>query len=155
MDEPSQLFLRGCQGRRREGGQLEARRLSSGRAVPDRLEERRHHEAGRYGGGFRLARQRRHELGTLPGGHLVRRQKAVLRASCRYRRRRKNSCGGGAVMRGFLVAVVVATICLPLPVFAQRGVRSTGATPAKGAVPRTPDGKPDLTGVWQGGSTQR
>ena len=58
-------------------------------------------------------------------------------------------------MRGFLMAVVMVTICLPSSVFAQRGVRSTGATPAKGAVPRTPDGKPDLTGVWQGGSTQR
>ena len=58
-------------------------------------------------------------------------------------------------MRGFRMAVVMVTICLPSPVFAQRGVRSTGATPAKSAVARTPDGKPDLTGVWQGGTTQR
>ena len=26
---------------------------------------------------------------------------------------------------------------------------------AQSTVPRMPDGKPDLTGVWQGGSTQR
>ena len=58
-------------------------------------------------------------------------------------------------MRGFLVAVVLAVTCLPSSLIAQGGVRSTGATPAKSAIPRTPDGKPDLTGVWQGGSTQR
>jgi len=58
-------------------------------------------------------------------------------------------------MRRVLMALGVITICLPSPLFAQRDVRSTGATPAKSAVPRAPDGKPDLTGVWQGGSTQR
>ena len=45
-----------------------------------------------------------------------------------------------------LVAVVVAAVaCSPLALFAQ----------TKSAVPRGPDGKPDLTGVWQGGSTLR
>jgi hypothetical protein len=58
-------------------------------------------------------------------------------------------------MRGFLMALGMVTICLASSLSAQRDVRSTGATPAKSAVPRTPDGKPDLTGVWQGGSTQR
>ena len=58
-------------------------------------------------------------------------------------------------MRGFLIALGVVTICLPSPLFAQRDARTTGAAAAKSAVPRTPDGKPDLTGVWQGGSTQR
>lgn len=39
---------------------------------------------------------------------------------------------------------------------AQTPASSKGkAAPAKSAVPRGPDGKPDLTGVWQGGSTQR
>ena len=58
-------------------------------------------------------------------------------------------------MRGFLMAVAMVTICLSSSLFAQRGVQSTGATSAKSAVPRTPEGKPDLTGVWQGGSRQR
>ena len=58
-------------------------------------------------------------------------------------------------MRVCLVAVVMVTTGLLSSVFAQQGARSTGATPAKSAVPRTPDGKPDLTGVWQGGSRQR
>src|ERR1700688_4572993 len=30
-----------------------------------------------------------------------------------------------------------------------------GQTASKSSVPRMPDGKPELTGVWQGGSTQR
>lgn len=58
-------------------------------------------------------------------------------------------------MRGSLAAIALVMICLPPSLVAQGGVPSTGATPVKGAVPRTPDGKPDLTGVWQGGSTQR
>jgi hypothetical protein len=45
-------------------------------------------------------------------------------------------------MRGWLLAIVVAMECLP------------AATQTKSAVPRAPNGKPDLTGVWQGGSNR-
>ena len=58
-------------------------------------------------------------------------------------------------MRGFLIAVALVTIGLPSSPFAQRAAQSTGAAPAASMVARTADGKPDLTGVWQGGSTQR
>jgi hypothetical protein len=55
-------------------------------------------------------------------------------------------------------AAFVIAILLPLSVFAesapQRG-NSSAKAPAKSTVPRASDGKPDLTGVWQGGSTQR
>jgi hypothetical protein len=59
-------------------------------------------------------------------------------------------------MRAFIASapVVILTVALS-PVFmsAQTAQRSTA--PAKTAVPRAADGKPDLTGVWQGGSTIR
>src|SRR3989449_241315 len=46
-------------------------------------------------------------------------------------------------MRAVLVAAAIAIACCSLNLFAQS------------AVPRGPDGKPDLTGVWQGGSNVR
>ena len=50
-------------------------------------------------------------------------------------------------MRAFIVAAVVAAVLWPWPMSAQ--------TAAGAPVPRASGGKPDLTGVWQGGSTQR
>ncbi len=58
-------------------------------------------------------------------------------------------------MRGIFIVAVMVTIGLPSAVSAQRDAQNKGAIQAKRAVPRTPDGKPDLTGVWQGGSQQR
>src|SRR5215831_14370781 len=49
------------------------------------------------------------------------------------------------MMRGLIIVAAVAVVLSPLSVFPQ--------TP-KTSIPRAPDGKPDLTGVWQGGSTQ-
>src|SRR5215831_4056110 len=50
------------------------------------------------------------------------------------------------MMRGLIIVAAVAVVLSPLSVFPQ--------TP-KTSIPRAPDGKPDLTGVWQGGSTIR
>jgi hypothetical protein len=49
------------------------------------------------------------------------------------------------------VAVILALFCLP--VHGQSTARAPGKSPGKSTVPRTREGKPDLTGVWQGGST--
>jgi len=46
-------------------------------------------------------------------------------------------------------ALAVALAPLSFPAFAQT------KAPANAAIPRGPDGKPDLTGVWQGGSTAK
>jgi hypothetical protein len=53
-------------------------------------------------------------------------------------------------MRVFIVAALLAAAGPAVPTFAQ-----TAQLPVKSAVPRASDGKPDLTGVWQAGSTQR
>src|SRR5690349_1311874 len=49
------------------------------------------------------------------------------------------------MMRRFFAAVIVLLAFSALNLLAQPG----------SPVPRGPDGKPDLTGVWQGGSTLR
>jgi len=54
-------------------------------------------------------------------------------------------------MRALLIAGIVA-LTVPLSLSAQAPAKR--AAP-KSAVPRMPDGKPDFTGVWQGGSTVR
>ena len=47
--------------------------------------------------------------------------------------------------------IVAAMLMVTVPLMAQTPSRSNAKTP----VPRASDGKPDLSGVWQGGSTQR
>lgn len=60
------------------------------------------------------------------------------------------------MMRGFSVAAVLAIALCPISMSGQTATRgaATPKPPAKSAVSRASDGKPDLTGVWQGGSTQ-
>ena len=61
-------------------------------------------------------------------------------------------------MRAIILATIVAMPLWPVSMSAQTapGRSSTAPkTPAKSAIPRASGGKPDLTGVWQGGSTQR
>src|SRR5438046_3124981 len=87
-----------------------------------------------------MARSRWRQLGAFPRNHIRRRQETILRTSVRHRRRGKHSCRGGALMHS-LIAVFLMMALLQAP--------------AKKPVPRTSNGKPDLTGVWQGGSTVR
>jgi hypothetical protein len=61
-------------------------------------------------------------------------------------------------MRAFVIGAIGAFALLPVSTFAQAPARPAGAVAkpqAKSSFPRASDGKPDLTGVWQGGSTQR
>ena len=58
-------------------------------------------------------------------------------------------------MRGLVVAVIIAIACSPFSSSAQTAGQGAGKASPRSAVPRGPDGKPDLTGVWQGGSTIR
>jgi len=60
-------------------------------------------------------------------------------------------------MRRFMLAAVLAMAWWPVSTYAQTAPRHATAkkTPTKSAVPRASNGKPDLTGVWQGGSTRR
>jgi hypothetical protein len=54
-------------------------------------------------------------------------------------------------MRGFILTSILVMIVWPTSLSAQTATRAA----AKSTIPRASDGKPDLTGVWQGGSTQR
>jgi hypothetical protein len=54
-------------------------------------------------------------------------------------------------MRGLLIAATAIVVGLMSPLSGQ----TKSKTRAKSAFPRTPEGKPDLNGVWQGGSTQK
>lgn len=57
-------------------------------------------------------------------------------------------------MRGFIFAALATIVLLPAATFAQTKAPAA-KPPVKSAVPRASNGKPDLNGVWQGGSTQR
>jgi hypothetical protein len=57
-------------------------------------------------------------------------------------------------MRGFVVLAIVASAWLPASVSAQTA-KGVARTTTKAGVPRTAEGRPNLTGVWQGGSNRR
>ena len=51
--------------------------------------------------------------------------------------------------RVVLMAAAAAVLALDVPMAAQSG-RGSDAAPRAGSIPRRPDGKPDLTGRWNG-----
>src|SRR5262249_37029380 len=143
-DEPALLLLHGRE--EREGGrrQLEVRRLSTDRAQSRRMEANRNDAAGRYGDGIRLACAGRVQLGAFANGDLRQeRQEAGVGPTGRQWRRRQHAAGRASVaertMKTLLCGSAVACLLFSAPALAQ-------------PVPRTPDGKPDLSGVWQPGS---
>src|SRR5215831_7924960 len=95
----------------------------------------------------------RRKLGALSGDHIDGWQETLFWPSCRNRRWRQHSGCGGEVMRSILIAGILGLTLLPMGLQAQTATRK--AASSRSAIPRMPDGKPDLTGVWQGGSTQR
>src|SRR5262252_412171 len=62
-------------------------------------------------------------------------------------------------MRALVTGTALAFALSPLALMAQTTPKPAPSpaakAPSRSAIPRMPDGKPDLTGVWQGGSTQR
>lgn len=70
---------------------------------------------------------------------------AVNRRARRTHREIFGKASACSAVSAVAVTIVSMWLSSPVPVSAQ----------AKSAVPRASDGKPDLTGVWQGGSTQR
>jgi len=60
-----------------------------------------------------------------------------------------------ALMTGAILAFALSPLALTAQTPPKPAPNSAAKAPARKAIPRMPDGKPDLTGVWQGGSTQR
>src|SRR5215831_18660239 len=62
-------------------------------------------------------------------------------------------------MKPWLPAGILTLAILPVSLQAQTSTRRVvaprGGAASKTSVPRASDGKPDLTGIWQGGGTQR
>src|SRR5262245_59214691 len=92
-----------------------------------------------------MAIQRRHELGTVERDHTTLRKENGVWPAGRYGRRRRFARGGGALMRRIVLALLVGIASLAVLVTAPNQENSV-------AVLRASAGKPDLTGVWQGGS---
>src|SRR5215813_12274946 len=58
-------------------------------------------------------------------------------------------------MRRFVMIVMAGMVLFPLSLHAQSKTPATVKASPKPPIPRAVDRKPDLTGVWQGGSTVR
>jgi hypothetical protein len=58
-------------------------------------------------------------------------------------------------MRRFVAPLITVMAFLPASLVAQTAAQGAAQASAKSSVPRASDGKPDLTGVWQAGSTAR
>ncbi len=54
-----------------------------------------------------------------------------------------------ATLPFLLVALAIASACAPAVVQVQRGAATAPTATTGGAFPRTPDGRPDLQGIWQ------
>ena len=57
-------------------------------------------------------------------------------------------------MRGLIVAAIVAVASCP-PLLSAQTTKGAARATANGGVPRTAEGRPNLTGVWQGGNNRR
>src|SRR3984957_18591896 len=80
-----------------------------------------------------------------------RRGRIQLRLGRRHPTRRpRRKTKGAATMKGLLAFAALAAV---LTLCASAGAQDTPPKPSKD-VPRTPDGHPDMTGVWQGGSNR-
>src|SRR6185295_6907326 len=92
-----------------------------------------------------MARPRRRPMGAFARDHAGQRPEDVLRSAGRDRRGRQRAGGGGEMTVPRSVVAVVAVLI----------VAASAAAQPRGPVPRGPDKKPDLTGVWQAGNTLR